>query len=94
MTERDYSQVTWPWEDDPNWDAPREGATSSPADDDNWQLRCAVCELSIPMDYNIGNVGAHWQGHHPEWTEENQEPSIQLNLVWVGLGPPPPGGRP
>jgi hypothetical protein len=78
---QDYSDVKWPWEDDPNWDAPREGATSNPGDHDNWILQCAECALT--------NIGAHWQGHYPDWTEENEEPPINLNLVWVGLGAPP-----
>jgi hypothetical protein len=37
----------------------------------------------------VANIGAHWQGHYPDWTEENEEPPINLNLVWVGLGAPP-----
>lgn len=94
MAERDYSKVAWPWDDDPHWDAPREGATSDPAHDDNWQLQCCECGLQFPVDYTVGNIGAHWQGHYPGWTEDHQEPAIQLNLVWRGLGPPPKGGRP
>jgi hypothetical protein len=88
---RDYSQVTFPWEDDPNWDTPREGATSDPGDKENWRLQCGECALTIPLGYNVGTVGAHWQAHFPEWSEDHQEPAIQLNLVWVGLGTPPPG---
>lgn len=91
---RDYSAVAWPWDDDPNWAQPREGATYDPGDDGNWTLACGECALHFPADIEVGVVGQHWQGHHPEWTEDHQEPSIQLFLVWVGLGTPPPGGKP
>lgn len=93
-TQRDYSAVEWPWDGDPCWDAPREGATSDPGDDGNWQLQCGECALQFPMDYTVENIGSHWKGHFPEWTEDVQEPGIRLNLVWRGLGPPPAGGRP
>lgn len=87
--QRDYSDVTWPWDDDPNWAAPREGATYDPADEENWRLACSECALHFPKDVNVGVVASHWQGHFPEWTEDHQEPNLQLHLVWVGLGTPP-----
>lgn len=87
------SDVTWPWENNPNWAAPREGATYDPGDEENWRLACDECELHFPKDIEMHVVGAHWQGHFPEWTEDNQEPGIQLQLVWVGLGVPPDSNR-
>lgn len=88
--ERDYSDVTWPWDNDPNWAAPREGATYDKNDEENWRLACNECELHFPKDIEVGVVGSHWQGHFPEWSEDHQDPPIQLQLVWVGLGTPPP----
>jgi hypothetical protein len=87
---RDYSAVQWPWDDDPCWGAPREGATSDPADDANWRLACIECGLYFPKDIEIGVAADHWKTlHYPDWTYERQEPELQLNLVWVGLGTPP-----
>lgn len=87
---RDYSEVTWPWDGDPNWSAPREGATYEPGDGENWRLACVECELHFPKDIAIGIAADHWVTlHHPEQAEE---PELQLNLVWVGLGVPPAGG--
>lgn len=58
MAERDYSDVTFPWDDDPNWGAPREGATSDPSDGENWRLACAECALYFPEDHlNLVWVG-------------------------------------
>jgi hypothetical protein len=79
---RDYSEVVWPWENEPNWDAPREGATSNPATSANWQLQCKFCGLTLPDDYTIATFQAHMQGQHG--TDR-----VELNLVWVGLGTPP-----
>lgn len=76
--------VSWPWEGNPNWDAPREGATSNPGDQANWQLRCRLCDLVIPADYKMAAVEAHFAGQHPG-------AKLELNLVWVGLGEPPEG---
>lgn len=92
MMDRD-SDVTWPWENNPNWAAPREGATYDPRDEENWRLACDECQLHFPRDIAMHVVSDHWQGHHPEWTEDNQEPSVQLQLVWVGLGVPPDPNR-
>jgi hypothetical protein len=88
---RDYSDVQWPWDDDPNWDQPREGATYDAADEENWTLTCGECGLHLPMDIEMRVVGDHWAGHHPGWTPDNQEPGLQLHLCWIGLGTPPPG---
>lgn len=82
MAERDYSDVVWPWDGDPNWDAPREGATSSPGQSANWQLRCRHCDLRFPDHYTVANMEAHSEGQH-------DGAQIELNLVWVGLGTPP-----
>jgi len=89
MIERDYSDVTWPWDDDPNWAAPREGATYAPGDEDNWRIACGECALHFPKDIEVGVAASHWQGHFPEWSEDYQEPRIVFHLVWVGLGTPP-----
>lgn len=84
---RDYSQVTWPWDDDPHWDAPREGATSDAGDNDNWRLACSDCALYFPLDITVGVMADHWTTlHHPEQADD---PQPELNLVWVGLGAPP-----
>lgn len=86
---RDYSTVAWPWVDDPNWAAPREGATSNPADDENWAMECSECALRFPEDITVETVANHWvEQHHPEQVED---PKPSLNLVWVGLGVPPKG---
>lgn len=87
---RDYSDVVWPWDDDPNWDAPREGATYDPADGENWRLACKECGLHFPTDIVMGTVADHWTTlHHPEQADK---PKLELDLVWVGLGTPPPSG--
>lgn len=87
---RDYSDVKWPWDDDPNWAAPREGATYDQSDEENWKLACGECELQFPKDIEVQVVADHWKTmHHPEWSEDHQEPGIVLHLVWVGLGIPP-----
>lgn len=91
MAKRDYSTVTWPWDGDPNWAQPREGATYDPRDEENWRMACGECALHFPKDIELGVVADHWKGHHPEWTEERQEPQMRLCLVWVGLGVPPEG---
>lgn len=87
---RDYSDVSWPWDGDPNWAQPREGATYDPGEDDNWALACKQCELQFPVNIKIHAVKAHWDEHFAE-TEE--EPEIALNLVWIGLGTPPKANR-
>lgn len=91
---RDYSDVTYPWDDDPNWAAPREGATSDPGDKENWTLECDECALRFPMDYTVENIGEHWKGHFPDAQiessgDEKAPDSVRVNLVWIGLGTPP-----
>lgn len=86
---RDYDAVEWPWDGDPSWDAPREGATSDPGADENWRLACDECRLYFPKDIKMGVVADHWANHFPGWTFQHQEPPMQLHLVWVGLGSPP-----
>lgn len=86
---RDYSDVSWPWDDDPNWAAPREGATYDKSDEENWRIACGECALHFPKDIKIAVVGSHWQQHFPEWSEDHQTPEIVVHLVWVGLGTPP-----
>lgn len=88
--ERDYAAVVWPWDSDPNWAQPREGATSDPADGENWRLACTECELHFPKDIKMGVVGDHWNGHFPDG--EARHDKVEMNLVWVGLGTPPPAG--
>lgn len=56
MERRDYSQIEWPWEDDPCWGAPREGATSDVNDSANWTLACGVCALRLPNDLTMETV--------------------------------------
>lgn len=90
---RDYSDVAWPWDGDPNWAQPREGATYDPGHDENWRLACSECDLHFPAEIDMGVIGDHWAGHFPSWSFESQEPQMQLNLVWVGLGTPPASGR-
>lgn len=79
--------TVWPWEGNPNWAAPREGATSDPSDEANWRLACVECDLYFPKDIQVRVVGDHWTTlHHPEQVDH---PKPHLNLVWVGLGEPP-----
>jgi hypothetical protein len=89
MEKRDYSNVSFPWDDDPNWDAPRVGATYDRKDPDNWCLACSECGLHFPTDLIMRVVADHWKGHFPEWTEDKQEPRLELHLRWIGLGVPP-----
>lgn len=81
---RDYSEVTFPWDDDPNWGAPREGATSNPGDGENWRLACKQCRLYFPDDIQMHVVRAHFDELHG-----GEDSKLELNLVWVGLGTPP-----
>lgn len=88
--QRDYSDVVWPWDGDPNWAAPREGATYDVSDEANWKIACGECELQFPKDIELHVVADHWKNlHHPDWSMEHQEPQLVVNLVWVGLGTPP-----
>lgn len=89
-SERDYSDVQWPWDDDPNWAAPREGATYDSGDKLNWRMACGECALHFPKDIELQVVADHWQGHFSEWSIDHQNPRLELYLVWVGLGTPPP----
>ena len=80
----DFSDVKWPWDDHPNWAAPRERATSDPGDNENWVMECHECALRFPSDIKMGVVAEHYQELHEGSGEE-----AHLNLVWVGLGVPP-----
>jgi hypothetical protein len=83
----DYSDVAWPWDGVDWWDAPREGATSDPSDGENWRLACKRCRLYFPKDIVMQTVVDHWvTQHHPEQADD---PQLELDLVWVGLGTPP-----
>lgn len=87
---RDYSQVEWPWDDDPNWGPPREGATSDAHDDENWRLACKECGLYFPREIVVQTVVDHCvelHGRAPETTAP-----LELDLVWIGLGTPPETG--
>lgn len=56
-----------------------------PANGENWTLRCRVCAHNFPPDITMGVVAAHWNLH--DGVEEN---APELDLVWIGFGPPPP----
>lgn len=87
MPAHDYSAVSWPWDDDPNWDAPREGATSDPADEENWRLACGSCRLYFPPVINPEIVEGHMITLHGR--DPRAEEPLELYLTWVGLGVPP-----
>lgn len=89
MSERDYSEVTWPWDDDPNWAAPREGATYDKNDQNNWALACGVCALQFPMDIIVQTMADHWDELHSAEHGSSEDGNIELQLVWIGLGTPP-----
>lgn len=56
--------------------------TRSPADDQNWELRCKHCGEAFPDMAEMGMVKAHMEIVHELET-------VELELTWVGLGPPP-----
>lgn len=93
MARRDYSDVVWPWDGDPSWREPREGATSDTGDGENWRLACAECGLFFPVDVKIAAAADHYAGHFSPGDPAG-EVELRLDLVWVGLGTPPqpPGG--
>lgn len=86
---RDYSEVTWPWEGDPSWAKPREGATSHPADQANWAIVCRVCELRFPVDITVGTMADLWDTLHADEHGSSADGNLAVNLVWIGLGTPP-----
>jgi hypothetical protein len=67
MTMIDYSAVAWPWEDDPNWAQPREGATYDPANGDNW----AMASLSGVKTVRSPRCSYTWSGSG--WGHHHQE---------------------
>lgn len=96
MDEQDYSDVAWPWDGDPNWAAPRDGATYGVGDAENWTLACGVCALHFPMEIRMQVVADHWDELHADEHGSSDDGALHLNLVWIGLGTPPkpPEGMP
>lgn len=86
---RDYSDVVWPWDDDPNWGPPRERATSDGGDGENWRLACVDCGLYFPKDIEMHVVVAHIETQHGLVLNAAGDPVVHLDFVWVGLGAPP-----
>lgn len=59
--------------------------TRNPADDQNWTLACRVCGEHFPDTAALGMVQAHMQIVH----DASEGAELELDLVWLGLGPAP-----
>lgn len=89
--ERDYTDVHWPWERDPHWQPPREGATSDADEPGNWRLACRRegCERWWPHTVDRARIIEHVVDEHPDQVTPAGSPVANVDMVWVGLGTPP-----
>lgn len=53
---------------------------------DNFILVCPNCGLAFRNDVEVGMVAAHAETAHEIDVEASK---MKLNLVWIGIGPPP-----
>lgn len=55
----------------------------------NFVLACGRCGTSWPDNAEMGMVGTHFEISHGEVVKAGGTLDIQLDLVWIGEGPPP-----
>lgn len=59
----------------------------NPSNNQNWKVVCSACGADFQMDETIDLADGHFKQEHP-----NLE-TAHFNIVWVGVGPKPKGGR-
>lgn len=60
----------------------------NPGNNANWKLVCSYCGSELAVTETVDLVDGHHQKEHPD-----QDPTPSFNIIWVGIGRKPKGGR-